>query len=166
MGHGLAVRVTGGDVTVLPTHNPDQLLLFQSGDLDAAWTVEPWVSRLESEGGGRVFLEEKDALTTVLVVSTRFRREHPGLAKGAAAAHRALTEWIAANPEEAKTRVRDQMRAITTREVPKELLDRCWARMRFEDAVAREDFEAFVAAAGKAGLLAEAHDVSRLVEVP
>ena len=166
MGQGFSVRLTGGDVTVLPTHNPDQLLLFQSGDLDAAWTVEPWVSRLESEGGGRVFLEEKDALTTVLVVSTRFQKAHPGLAKGAVAAHRALTQWIAANPEEAKARVRDQMRAITTREVPKELLDRCWARMRFEDAVAREDFEAFVAAAGKAGLLAEAHDVSRLVEVP
>ena len=166
LGQGFAVRLTGGDVTVLPTHNPDQLLLFHSGELDAAWTVEPWVSRLEAEAGGRVFLEEKDALTTVLVVSTRFQEAYPGLAKGAVAAHRELTGWIAANPEDAKARVRDEMRALTTREVPRDLLDRCWARMRFEDAVSREDFESFVRAAGKAGLLAAAHDVSRLVEVP
>ena len=50
------------------------------------------------------------------------------------------------------------------REIPAELLDRCWARMRFDDAVSREEFDAFVKAAGKAGLLAESHDLTRLVE--
>ena len=165
MARGFTVRMTGGDVMVLPTHGPDQLLLFRSGEIDAAWTVEPWISRLESEAGGRVLLEEPEALTTVLVASTRFQREFPGLVKGAVAAHRALTAWIRANPADAKARVRDEMQAITTREIPADLLDRCWARMRFDDAVSREEFESFVKAAGRAGLLAEAHDLARLVEI-
>ena len=46
---GFKVTQTGGDVIVLPTANPDQLGLFQSGGVDAVWTVEPWVTRLERE---------------------------------------------------------------------------------------------------------------------
>lgn len=38
---GLKVTLTGGDVSVLPTQNPDQLGLFQRKELDAVWTVEP-----------------------------------------------------------------------------------------------------------------------------
>ena len=43
---GLRVTLTGGDVHVIPTANPDQLLLFKQKLVDAVWTVEPWVSRL------------------------------------------------------------------------------------------------------------------------
>ena len=46
---GFKVTLTGGDVLVIPTANPDQLGLFQSGGVDAVWTVEPWVTRLERE---------------------------------------------------------------------------------------------------------------------
>jgi len=164
MGHGFEIRVTGGDATVLPMANPEQLALFRSGELDAAWTVEPWVSRLEAEGGGRVLLEEKDALTTVFAASTRFLKASPDLARKAVAAHRELTAWLVANPEEAKSRVREELLALTTREVPADLIDRCWRRLRFDDAVSREEFDAFVKAAGKAGLLAESYDLGRLVE--
>jgi hypothetical protein len=45
----------------------------------------------------------------------------------------------------------------------RELLDRCWARMRFSDAVAREDFDGSSKAAVRAGLLPEAPDLSALV---
>src|SRR5436305_6187498 len=54
---GFKITQTGGDVTVLPTANPDQLPLFQNGGVDAVWTVEPWVTRLEREAKARVFLE-------------------------------------------------------------------------------------------------------------
>ena len=46
---GLRTTLTGGDAMVLPTNNPDQLGLFQKGGVDAVWTVEPWVTRLERE---------------------------------------------------------------------------------------------------------------------
>src|SRR6059058_766510 len=69
---GFKVTQTGGDVIVLPTANPDQLGLFQSGGVDAVWTVEPWVTRLEREAKARVFLEDKDVITTWLVSSAKF----------------------------------------------------------------------------------------------
>jgi len=53
------VTQTGGDVTVIPTANPDQLGLVQSGGVDAVWTVEPWVTRLERDAKARVFLERQ-----------------------------------------------------------------------------------------------------------
>ena len=66
---------------VIPTANPDQLGLFQSGAVDGVWTVEPWVTRLEKEAKARVFLEDKDCITTWLVSSVKFLNDHKDLAK-------------------------------------------------------------------------------------
>src|ERR1700719_2560119 len=64
---GLKITQLGGDAQVLPTENPDQLSLFQQQRIDGVWTVEPWVSRLEMEAGGKVLVEEMDSPTTILV---------------------------------------------------------------------------------------------------
>src|SRR3978361_991576 len=64
---GLKITQTGGDAQVVPTPNPDQLLLFRQKQLDAVWAVEPWISRLEQEAGGRGLVDERDAITPVLV---------------------------------------------------------------------------------------------------
>ena len=55
---GLKITQLGGDAQILPTQNPDQLSLFNQKKVDAVWTVEPWVSRLEREAGGKVLVEE------------------------------------------------------------------------------------------------------------
>ena len=60
--NGFKTTVTGGDVLVIPTANPDQLPLFQNGGVDAVWTVEPWVTRLERDARARVFLEDKGTI--------------------------------------------------------------------------------------------------------
>src|SRR5947199_5936026 len=77
---GFRVTQTGGDVIVLPTNNPDQLALLQSGGVDAVWTVEPWVTRLEREAKAGVFLEDKEGITTWLVSSAKFVRGQRDLA--------------------------------------------------------------------------------------
>src|SRR5213082_2094938 len=82
---GFKVTQTGGDVTVLPTANPDQLGLVQSGGVDAVWTVEPWVTRLERDAKARVFLEDKNVITTWLVSSAKFLSSQRDLAKKAVA---------------------------------------------------------------------------------
>ena len=164
--NGFKVTQTGGDVTVVPTQNPDQLALVQKGDLDAVWTVEPWVSRLEREARGKVFLEESDAVTTVLVASSRFLDEEPELAKRFVEAHEELTKWIAANPEEAQRLVREEFLAETRKQMPAELLTHCWPRLRFDTSVEPAAFATFVSAAQDAGFLRDADDLSRLVRVP
>src|SRR4029077_3115472 len=54
VSEGLRITQMGGDAQVVPTANPDQLLLFKQKQLDGVWTVEPWGSLLETEAGGRV----------------------------------------------------------------------------------------------------------------
>src|ERR1700741_1183473 len=56
---GLKITQLGGDAQVLPTQNPDQLSLFQQNKIDAVWTVDPWLSRLEQEASGKVIVDEK-----------------------------------------------------------------------------------------------------------
>lgn len=66
---GLTIKVNGGDAQVIPAQNSELVLLFSRGDVDAAWTVEPWVTRLESEFGGKILFEKKESIITVLASS-------------------------------------------------------------------------------------------------
>jgi NitT/TauT family transport system substrate-binding protein len=160
--HGLKVSLTGGDATVVPVANADQLTLFRQRRVDAVWTVEPWVSRLLADGGGRIFLEQDDALTTVLVSSVKFLKSHPDLASRFAAAHAELTDWINRNPDEARRLVVAGLGAETGRPMPSKLVDEAWARLHFTDKASPEQFEALVADARSVGFLRHAIPLDRL----
>jgi len=163
---GLKITQLGGDAQVLPTANPDQLTLFQQKQIDAVWTVEPWVSRLELEAGGKVFLEEPDSITTVLVSSAKFLKEHRELVQKLVKAHRELTEWIKTNPDEAQKIVKAELGEEMKREVAASLIAHAWKRILLTDEVKQADFQKFVANAQSAGFLKDAPDLSRLVEKP
>lgn len=163
---GLKVTLTGGDLQVIPTANPDQLALFQTRQLDAVWTVEPWVSRLEMEAGGKVVLEETDAVTTVLVASVKFLGRQRDLARRFVAAHQELSEWIRGHPDEAQAVIRDELAAETRTEVKPALVAWAWPRIVVTGQVADEALQRFVAKAKAAGFLRTAPDLSRLVEKP
>ena len=163
---GLKITQLGGDTQVLPTQNPDQLSLFQQKKIDAAWTVEPWVSRLENEAGGRVLLEESDAATTVLVSSVKFLSEKRELAGKFAQANRDLTDWISKNPEEAQKIVKAELLAETRSEMSTELIAHAWKRIVFTSEIPRASVQAFVTNSQKAGFIKAAPDISRLFETP
>jgi NitT/TauT family transport system substrate-binding protein len=163
---GLKITLTGGDAMVIPTANPDQLALFQTRQLDAVWTVEPWVSRLETEAGGRVVVEEKDAVTTVLVSGTKLLREKPELARRFVAAHEELTGWIRDHPAEAQSMVRDELGAEMRADMKAALVARAWSRIVLTHAVSREALERYVANAKAAGFLRSATDLSQLIAKP
>ncbi|HVW20245.1 MAG TPA: ABC transporter substrate-binding protein [Opitutaceae bacterium] len=159
---GFRVTLTGGDVLVIPTDNPDQLGLFQRRQIDAVWTVEPWVSRLVSQAGGKVYLEQSDAITTVLVASVKLLRERPELARKFVAAHDELTAWINSHPAEAQDLVRKGLAAATRREMPAALVASSWQRLRFADRVPEKRFAALVADAQAAGLLRRTVPLDRM----
>ncbi|AOS43059.1 Putative aliphatic sulfonates-binding protein precursor [Lacunisphaera limnophila] len=160
--HGFKVTMTGGDVLVLPTPNPEQLSLFQQGKFDAVWTVEPWVSRLELEAGGRVFLEQTDAVTTVLVSSVKFLRTHPDLVNKFKAAHQELTVWLNEHPAEARAKVRAGLSAEMKREMSEAIVTSAWRRLQFSDQVTQKQFEVLVTEAQGVGFLRNAIPLDRL----
>jgi len=160
---GLRIRQNGGDAFVIPTANPDQLALFQRHDLDAVWTVEPWVSRLELEAGAVSVYEERDAITTVLVSAATFLDKQRDLVRRFVAAHRELTAWIVAHPDEAREIVRAELGEETHTEVKAALIAHAWGRITLTDTVERAALEDWVARAKAAGFLRDAPDLSRLV---
>jgi len=153
---GFNITLTSGDVLVIPTANPDQLALFQQGKLDAAWTVEPWVSRLEREAGGRVFLQQDDAIITILVSSTKALNTKRPLVEAFARAHRELTAWLKENPEQARAQLCAGLSAEVRREISPELVASSWKRMRFTDRIDAGQFNALVADAQSVGFLRDA----------
>src|SRR5437588_13133383 len=163
---GFKVTQTGGDVLVLPTANPDQLALVQQGGVDAVWTVEPWVTRLERETNARVFLEDKNVITTWLVSSAKFLNTRGELAKKIAAANVELTDWIQKNPEEAQKILIGELKEETRADFAPDAVAQAWKRIKFTSDVPRELITKAVQDGKDAGFFKGATDTSRLIESP
>jgi NitT/TauT family transport system substrate-binding protein len=161
---GLKITQLGGDAQVVPTQNPDQLAMFKNKRIDAVWTVEPWVSTLEMNAGGKALVEETDSPTTVLASSVKFLNTKREVAKKFVEAHRALTDWIEKNPVEAQKLVLAELIEETHGQLSAELLARAWKRIALTNDVRRDALEKFVANAKAAGFLREVPDISRLIE--
>ncbi len=134
---GLKITQLGGDAQVLPTQNPDQLGLFRGKKVDAVWTVEPWLSRLEQEASGKVIVEEKEVATTILVSSVKFLNEQRDLAKKFAQAHAELTDWIIKNPEEAQRLIKAELLEETKSDMTPQVIASAWKRIAFTSETPR-----------------------------
>lgn len=125
------------DVDTTPLANADALLLFQKKALAAAWTVEPWVSRLEAEAGARLVLEEKSLwpkgryVTTCLIGARGFLEKDPDAAARLVQAHAAVTRWIQSHAAEAGALVNARLKADTGKALDEKVLKRAWSRIRF-----------------------------------
>jgi NitT/TauT family transport system substrate-binding protein len=104
--------------------------MFKEKQIDGAWTIEPWVSRLALEAGGRVFLDEKELwpegryVTTHLVVTRAFLRNHADEVRELLRAHVEATQVIASNPQAAIKILNEQIRKETGRALKPEIIQR------------------------------------------
>src|SRR5207244_9450305 len=140
---GLKITQLGGEAQILPTQNPDQLALFKEKKIDAVWTVEPWVSRIETEARGKVIVEEPETATTVLVSSAKFLSEQRDLVRKFAQANAELTDWILKNPAEAQRLVKAELLAETKSDMTPELIEHAWKRIVFSAEIPRASVEKF-----------------------
>lgn len=163
---GFKITQTGGDVIVLPTANPDQLDAFQKGSVDGVWTVEPWVTRLEREAGGKVMVDDHDVITTWLVSSVKFLNEKRDLAKKVAAANAELTQWIQANESEAQKLLIAELKEETKTEFDAAAVAQAWKRITFTTDVPPTLITKAVQDGKDAGFLKGATDTSKLVVTP
>ena len=161
---GLKITQLGGDAQVIPTQNPDQLGLFKAKKIDAVWTVEPWLTRLEQEASGKVIVEEKEVATTILVSSVKFLKEQRDLAKKFAQAHQELTDWITKNPEEAQRLIKAELLEETKSDMSPQLIDAAWKRIVFTAETPRAAVEKFMQNSVRAGFIKTAPDLSKLFE--
>jgi NitT/TauT family transport system substrate-binding protein len=162
----LRITQTGGDAQVIPTANPDPLLLFKQKQLDGAWTVEPWISQLINGAGGQVLVDEPKVLTTLLVARADFLAKHRDLVKKFVAAQQELTDWIVAHPDEAQALVRSELKAETQVDMAPDLVAKAWQRIHWVHDVKREQIDDVVKSAQAVGFLRGAPDLGKFIEAP
>jgi NitT/TauT family transport system substrate-binding protein len=159
---GLKITQAGGDAQVLPAANPDQLLLFKQNQIDAVWTVEPWVSRLELEAEGEVLIDDREAITTVLVARADLLATQQGLVRKMVDAHRELTNWILKNPAEAERMAREELDEEMHTKFSPELIAKAWRRIVVTGDVTLDSLKTFMTSAQSVGFLRGAPDMSHL----
>ena len=95
---GLNITIAGGDAQVIPAQNSELTLLFKRGVVDAAWTVEPWVTRLVDDFGGEVLVENRDSIITVLASSQKALDAKGEAVQAFVRSHYLLRDRLAADP--------------------------------------------------------------------
>jgi NitT/TauT family transport system substrate-binding protein len=137
--HGLKTTTTGsgGDVTIRPQDNSQTLDTFKQKTVDGAWVPEPYASRLVTEDGGHVLVDEASLwpngryATTVVLVRKVFADEHPDIVKRFLKAHVEAIDAMNANPADAQTTVNDAIAKITGKALKPAVLTAAWQHLTF-----------------------------------
>ena len=134
---GYRLQERGGTVSLVALSNPDQLTMFRKRQIDGAWTVEPWMARLEIEGGGELFLEEKTLwpegryVTTHLVVNKSYLVQHRGIIRNLIVALVEITERINRDKVAATSILNEQLRKETGKSLKDEVIQKAMNRVEF-----------------------------------
>ncbi|HWI30700.1 MAG TPA: ABC transporter substrate-binding protein, partial [Microbacterium sp.] len=140
----------GGDVNITPTENAQTLTLFQQGTIDGAWLPEPWVSRLISEAGAHVLVDEADLWengefpTTVLLVRADFLEEHPDVVEDLLEGHIAAVQWIGDNPDTAGEVINAAIEKETGKPLADDVITRALEHVTFSVDPHADTFETLV----------------------
>jgi NitT/TauT family transport system substrate-binding protein len=132
---GYRLRERGGNVSLVPLSNADQLTMFRKGQIDGAWTVEPWLARLEMEGGGKLFLEEKTLwhggryVTTRLVVNKTFLADNQAAVRNLLAALVEVTSRINSDKAAAISVLNDQLKRESGKALKAEVIQKAMTRI-------------------------------------
>jgi len=169
---GFVLNDKGGDIQVIPISNPDQLTLFLKKEIDAAWTVEPWVSRLVKEGNGNIFLDERsiwpegEFVTAHVIVHRKFLDNHRELVKKWIAAHVELTQWINENKPEAKKILNQELKRLTGKSLPDDIIDDAFGRLKITYDPIKSSLFTSVRWAFEQGFLgSKSPDISRIYDL-
>lgn len=170
---GYQITMKGGDLSVIPTTNPDQITLFKLNQLDAAWTVEPWVSRLEIDAQAKVYLFEKDLwketggmyVSSHLVTTAKMVERSPELLKKWIKGHVSLTKWIQENPDEAKKMINQEIHEEIKATLSEDLMTRAWSRIQVTYDPIKKSLNKNADDLYKLGFISKPADLSKIYEL-
>ena len=134
---GIEVTKEGGEVTIVAQQNPQTLDTFRAGAIDGAWVPEPWATRLQLEGGGKVLVDEKTLwpdgkfVTTHVVVRSEYLKDHADIVEKFLHAHVKAVEFANAKPVDAKAAANAEIAKLTGKPLGQATLDGAWANLEF-----------------------------------
>jgi NitT/TauT family transport system substrate-binding protein len=159
--HGLRTREEGGDVAVVGLGGFDVGTLLEHGRLDGAWLPEPYPTYLADLGIADRLVDEAslwppgELLSTNLVVSTTFLREHPDAVRDLVEANVLAIELCRTDPDRAKEIVAAQLSSSGGVALSPEVLDAAWSKLEFTWDPLSESFERVADQAYEVGLSSE-----------
>jgi NitT/TauT family transport system substrate-binding protein len=145
--------------------------MFQKREIDAAWAIEPWVSRLQMEGGGRVFLEESSRwpqgryVTTHLIVRREFLEKNRGLVRKLIAAHVATTQKINADRAAAAKILNAEIKRETGKALSEAVIQSALRRVEFTWDPLSDSLFKNAADAHQVGFYRQLPDLSKIYDL-
>jgi len=127
----------GGYVQILPQENAQTLDTFKAGQIDGAWVPEPWTSRLELDGKGKLLVDEASLwpggkfLTTTVIVRTAFLKDHPDVVKNFLKGHVEATNYINQNPTQAQQAANQAIAQLTGKALSNQVVAAAWKNLTF-----------------------------------
>ena len=127
----------GGDVSVLPQDNATAIQAFAQGAIDGAWVPEPNLSRMITESGGKLLVDEKSLwpggkfVTTHLIVKQDFLKKHPDTVKKLLQGHINAVKYINDNSAEAQKAANEQIAALSGKPLKDEILAAAFKNLTF-----------------------------------
>jgi sulfonate transport system substrate-binding protein len=161
----------GGDVSIVPQPNAQTLDTFQAGTIDGAWVPEPWATRLITEAGAHVLVDERDLwpdgkyVTTQLMVATSFLDAHPDIVERVVLATIEAIDQIDADPAGSRTIVNDEIERFTSKRLGDDVLGSAWTNLTFTVDPAASSLMGSATAAESLGLLDDPGDLSGLYDL-
>ena len=134
---GIKVTRDGGEVTIVAQQNSQTLDTFKAGAIDGAWVPEPWATRLQLEGGGKVLVDEKTLwpsgrfVTTHIIVRTEFLKAHPDVVERFLRGHVKAVEFANASPDQAKVAANAAIGKLTGKPLGQATIDGAWENLEF-----------------------------------
>jgi NitT/TauT family transport system substrate-binding protein len=134
---------------VLPVPNADQAGAMARGDIDAAWSPEPWGSLLISQAGAKAVGEEKDLWPnrefslTLVVTTPDFLAVHPDIVEKMLRVHHAWTQRLAADPARYVGPLEDELAKLTGRRLPAGVTAAALAHVKFTDEPLADSLQSY-----------------------
>ncbi len=161
----------GGDVSVVPQENAQTLETFIAGTIDGAWVPEPWATRLVTEGGAKVLVDEGSLwpdgkyVTTQLMVSTKWLAANPATAKTIVETLIATIDQVNADPAAAQKTVNAEIKKWTSKQLKDEILTAAWGNLTFTIDPIASSLATSAADAQDLGLLKDPGDLKGLYDL-
>ncbi len=145
-------------MSILPQDNATALQAFRTGQIDAAWEPEPWVSQMVA-AGGKVLVNEKTLwpggrfVTTELAVRTDFLKQHPDAVARLVQGQVRANDFVNQHPDEAQQAVNQGLAQLTGKPLPAAVIKAAWPDLTFTDDPVASSLAGSAQHAQKVGLL-------------
>jgi NitT/TauT family transport system substrate-binding protein len=169
--NGLTAGDGPQDVKIANLDNPRTLDAFREGSVDGGWLPEPWSSRLVTDAGASVLVNEKDLWpngqfpTTVVLVRADFLQKYPQTVRALLRGHLKAIDLAASDPVKAQTIVNDGLKKLTGNALAAPVIERAFQNITLAPDPLASTFPQLAQDSVTAGITEKPTDLAGFVDV-